>query len=295
MNLGLNLSFAVKRWQEPDILAKLVQKMGVTNIQFTWDLVDPWWPADVRDAILDDYRLAFEAVGIAIDANFGGLAAYSFPNLLGADARVRAMGEAYFRRAIDMTVRLGAKIMGTPLGGMSNKEAFDKTARQERYDEVLQALFRLADYGKSVGLEEIHIEATPLYTEFPHSPSASLKLMEDLQGSAIPIKLLIDWGHAIYQPLLGAEADIDLWFATCREYIGSIHLQQADGLGDRHWDFTDERGVITPEMILEATKKAGLDDVPQYVEVVTAPEDTDEHVLDGMLKTMEILHEKLGV
>ena len=152
---------------------------------------------------------------------------------------------------------------------------------------------RLAEYGKLKGLEEIHVEATPLVTEFPHSPEVSIQMMKDLEGTDIPIKLLIDWGHALYKPLLKEEADIELWFNKCAPYIGSIHLQQTDGMWDRHWDFTHEGGIITPELIRRATTNAGLDDVVQYLEVVTIFEDDDDAVYEGMKKTMDYLHKEL--
>lgn len=159
---------------------------------------------------------------------------------------------------------------------------------------MLEYLRKLAEYGKTKGLEEIHIEATPLITEFPHSPEVSVQMMKDLEGTDIPIKLLVDWGHALYKPLLKEEADIELWFKQCAPYIGSIHLQQTDGQWDRHWDFTHEGGIITPELIKKATTEAGLDDITQYLEVVTIFEDDDDAVYEGMKKTMDYLHKELG-
>ena len=45
MNLGLNLSFAVKRWLDPVRLADMIKNdFNVEHVQFTWDLIDPWWP-----------------------------------------------------------------------------------------------------------------------------------------------------------------------------------------------------------------------------------------------------------
>ena len=89
--------------------------------------------------------------------------------------------------------------------------------------------------------------------------------------------------------------NIDIWFERCKKYIGGIHLQQTDGLYDRHWDFTNPNGIITPDEILNATKKAGLDDIYQYLEVVTAYEEKDEIVFENMKKTMDFLHKNLGV
>ena len=175
---------------------------------------------------------------------------------------------------------------------MNYDDARDQGKREELYQEMLEYLQRLAAYGKEKGLEEIHIEATPLITEFPHSPSVCVKMMKDLEGTDIPIRLLVDWGHALFRPLLKDEADIELWFHECAPYIGSIHLQQTDGEWDRHWDFTKE-GIVTPKLIKRATKNAGLEDIVQYLEVVTIFEDDDDAVYDGMKKTMDYLHREL--
>jgi sugar phosphate isomerase/epimerase len=289
MILGLNLSFAVKRWLEPEVLASLVgDELGVRHVQFTFDLIDPWWPESFRDSLASGYRKAFSDKGVSIDAAFGGLASYTYPQFLSPFKEGREAALEFFKRSVDMTLALGAKIVGTPVGGMSNKDASRPQRAKELYGLMLEKVQELAAYGKEKGLEEIHIEATPLITEFPHSPGASLKLMEDLAGSAIPVKLLVDWGHALYKPLLKEEADIDLWFSKCGPHIGSIHLQQTDGLLDRHWDFTSE-GLISPEKIRDATKKASLDHVPQYLEVVPAFESPDDEVLGKVKKSVELL------
>lgn len=294
MNLGLNLSFAVKRWLEPDILAAMCKDdFGVSNVQFTFDLIDPWWPEAQRDALAERYRRAFADKGVKIDAAFGGLASYTYAQFLAPFLEQREAALIFFKRAVDMSLALGAEVMGTPVGGMSNRDAKDPKRREELYGIMISLVKELANYGQSKGLKEIHIEATPLITEFPHSPAASVKLMEDLAGSAIPIKLLIDWGHALYKPLMAEEADMDLWFEKCGPYVGSIHLQQTDGLLDRHWDFTKD-GIVSGEEIRRTTEKAGLGHIPQYLEVVTAFESPDEEVYQGMKKSMEYLRRALA-
>ncbi|MDR1487197.1 MAG: sugar phosphate isomerase/epimerase [Deltaproteobacteria bacterium] len=291
MILGLNLSFAVKRWLEPDVLASMVSdRFGVKNVQFTFDLLDPWWPEFIRDGLAKRYKEAFAEKGVSIDSVFGGLASYTYPQFLSPFAEGREAALIFFKRAVDMTLALGSKVMGTPVGGMSNRDANDPVRRSELYAEMLGLLKQLASYGKEKSLEQIHIEATPLVTEFPHSPQASVKLMEDLKDADIEFKLLIDWGHALYKPLLGPEADIDLWFSKCGPYVGSIHLQQTDGLLDRHWDFTVE-GILTPKMIKDATEKASLGDVGSYLEVVPAFESPDDEVGERIKKSLDILRQ----
>lgn len=294
MKLGLNLSFAVKRWIEPERLTKLIKNdFGVDHIQFTWDLIDPWWPEEQRKIMAQEYKTAFEKAGVTVDATFGGLASYSYAHLLAPSEIQREIAFSFFKRAIDLTIELGADVMGTPVGGMSYDDARNPERREELYKEMLQYIRKLAEYGKTRGLKEIHIEATPLITEFPHSPQVSIQMMKDLEGTEIPVKLLIDWGHALYKPLLKEEADINLWFQKCAPYIGSIHLQQTDGLLDRHWDFTHKDGIITPELIKDAVKKANLENITQYLEVVTIFEEDDDKVYEGMKKTMDYLHKEL--
>lgn len=294
MKFGLNLSFAVKRWLRPDYLAHMCRKdFEVDHVQFIWDLIDPWWPKDRRKSMADRYRKAFADEGVSIDATFGGVASYSYPQLLSPYPEQQEVSVEFFKRAADLTLELGAPIMGTPVGGMDYQDARNPQKREELYQSMLDHLRTIATYSKQIGLKEIHIEATPLITEFPHSPSVSVQMMKDLDGSDIPIKLLIDWGHALYKPLLKDEADINLWLKTCAPYIGSIHLQQTDGQWDRHWDFTQD-GIVTPEGILSATAEAGLDDIPQYLEVVTIFEDDDDAVYERMKKTMYYLHSKLN-
>ena len=267
MKLGLNLSFAVKRWMIPQELAKLCKELGAKYIQFTWDLCDPWWPEEQRDKIAREYADAFRAEGLELTGTFGGLAAYSFPQLLAPLPEMREVSMTFFKRAIDMTRAMGTDVIGTPLGGMDYLHTNDPVERENRYQEMLGLVRELADYGAKKGLREIMIEATPLATEFPHSPEAAVKLMKDLDGStAIPVRLLI-------------------------AYVSAIHLQQCDGLLDRHWDFTNENGIITPELIRTVTHNAGADDIVQYLEVVTAFEAFDEDVLKGMRETMKLLGE----
>ncbi|MCR4907214.1 MAG: sugar phosphate isomerase/epimerase [Lachnospiraceae bacterium] len=291
MKWGLNLSFAVKRWLEPEVLAAMIRRdFGVEHIQFSWDIIDPWYPAEQRGILSELWRKAFEAEGVKIDCTFGGNASYAMPHLLSPLKEQREAGLIFFKRACDLTLELGADVMGTPLGGLSCRDARDKERRELLYQEALEGMRELASYGREKGLKEIHIEPTPVFGEIPYNIEESRRLMEDLKGADIPVKLLLDWGHALYEPLLKEEADIERWFKELAPFVGSIHLQQTDGKWDRHWDFTHTGGIVTPELMKRATSEAGLDEIYQYLEVVTIYEDDDDHVYEGMKKTCDYLH-----
>lgn len=101
MKLGLNLSFAVKRWIEPERLAKLIKDdFGVEHIQFTWDLIDPWWPEKQRKIMAQEYKTAFENAGITVDATFGGLASYTYAHLLAPSKRQREIAFSFLKEQL---------------------------------------------------------------------------------------------------------------------------------------------------------------------------------------------------
>ncbi|MDQ1143798.1 sugar phosphate isomerase/epimerase [Bacillus sp. SORGH_AS 510] len=290
MKLGLNLSFATKRWLRPEILAKMIKNdFNVKYIQFTWDLIDPWWPVEKRDVLAKQWSEAFKNEGLELKGTFGGLASYTYAHLLAPSSEQREIAVEFFKRAIDLTITMGTDTIGTPIGGMSHEDAINPEKREELYGFALESIREIAAYGKERGLKKILIEATPLDTEFPHSPEASVKLMKDLEGTtAVPVRLLIDWGHALFKPLLKDVADMALWLKECSPYVDAIHLQQTDGLLDRHWDFTSE-GIITPELIKKVTKECDAEDIIQYLEVVTPFEAFDDEVYHNMKETMKIL------
>ena len=291
MRLALNLSFAVKRWMKPEPLAAMIRDdFGIDEVQFSWDYIDPWWPEEYRRPLAEKFARAFREKGIRITSTFGGNASYAYALLLAPEKEQRDASLTFLKRAVDLTRELDCDVMGTPPGGLDYEDARDPDRWEERYQEMLRLLFELAEYGKQKGLKELHLEAVPVFAEIPNDPETSIRLMKDLEGSAIPYRLLIDWGHATFEPLLKEKADIKLWFQQCAPYIGSIHLQQTDGAWDRHWDFTKE-GIVTEQLMKEATHEAGLDDIPQYLEVVTIYEDDDDAVYGRMKKTMEYLHQ----
>ena len=291
MKLGLNLSFAIKRWVEPEILAEVIKDdLNVIDVQFTWDQINPWWPEIQRNELAREYRESFEMKGIKIHGYFAGSSAYCYPQLLAPLKMQREIAIEYFKRAIDTATELGTDIIGSPLGSLSNKDAYDRERRKTIYEETLKNLRDISRYAKEKGIREIHVECTPLETEFPSTPEEANKFIEDInEVSEVPIKLLIDWGHALFKPLYGDDADMIEWLEKCKNNIGAVHIQQTDGNWDRHWDFTKD-GIVTKECIEKSNAIKELDNCYQFLEVVPIYEDKDENVLVGMKETMNYLN-----
>lgn len=174
-------------------------------------------------------------------------------------------------------------------GSYSNADAGNPQRREEIYRRACDLLVDLAAHAKARGLTHLLIEPVPLATEFPSSAGDALRLMQDLDGNTeIPVRLLVDWGHALFRPLFGDEADMDHWMATCGRYIHSFHIQQTDGDGDRHWNFTRD-GIVTPAVLKDFWDRHGLTDQTLFMEITYPFEERDDVVLDEMVRSAALL------
>ncbi|PIO98027.1 TIM barrel protein [Pleomorphomonas carboxyditropha] len=290
MKLGLNLSFAVKRWLEAERLAALVaDDLDTRYVQFTWDLVDPWWPEAQRDALASAYAQAFARAGVTVESSFGGLASYSYNHILAPTPELRDLGRQHLVRAIDMTAAMEVPVAGMPFGSFSADDAVDPGKRREIYKTALDIYVGISRHAKARGLEMLMVEPVPLSTEFPSTAADALRLMHDLEGATdVPVRLNVDWGHAMFKPLFGDDATMEHWMTVCGEYIAAYHIQQTDGLYDRHWNFTHD-GLISPADLSAFWNRHKLKDQTFFLEVVYAFEEPDATVLSDMQAAMALL------
>ena len=285
---GTNLSFAVKRWVEPESWASVVRNdLGLDAVQFSFDLADPWWPADLRASLAGRIRRAVAAEGLTLHSAFVGLANYTYNQLLHPTEEGRVAARQWYRNAIDFGADMGAIAVGGPAGALSAAEAEDPAVRDRRYADLIADLHTLADHAKAAGLQTLFIEPTPLTREFPWDIDGALKMLADLKGTAVPVEYCFDWGHAIYRPLYGNNAARTRpWLEALGPHIGAIHMQQSDGLLDRHWGFTHDDGIVDPAAAATEIRETGLSDRPVFIEVFYPFEWTNEQVLDDMKATV---------
>ncbi|MFV0358523.1 sugar phosphate isomerase/epimerase family protein [Tropicimonas sp.] len=290
MKLGLNLSFAIKRWLGGERLAAMVAgDLDTRYVQFTWDLVDPGWPEFPRDAIARDYARAFARAGVTIESTFGGLASYTYNHLLAPTPELRELGSEHLRRAIDMTAAMEVPATGMPFGSYSADDAIDPLRREEIYKEALERYVALSRHARERGLSMLLVEPVPLATEFPSSAADARRMMSDLDGATdVPVRLCVDWGHALFSPLFGADADMDHWMRTCGENVAAFHIQQTDGLYDRHWNFTRD-GIVTPAVLADFWKRHDLTDQTFFLEIIYPFEEPDAVVLSDMKAALDLL------
>ncbi len=275
--LGVNLSFAVKRWPEPEVWAAFVRReLGVELVQFSFDLLDPWWPEALSRPLARRVRDAAAAEGLELHSAFSGLAAYSYNGLLHPEREGRRAAYGWFERAADLAAEMGAAAVGGPVGGLSVQEAAQPARVKERYDELVTALGTLSEYVGRAGLAEVLLEPTPLVREIPSTVAEAEQFLKDLREvSAVPVRYALDLGHALYRPLYGAEASLEPWLAL-GSAVALVHLQQTDAQSDSHWGFS-QAGVVDVAAVAAQLSRAGVH-VPLILEVFYPFERDDDAV-----------------
>ena len=287
MELGLCLSFCNKRWENPEALADFVASLGIRQVQFSWDLVNPWWEEKIRDALAMEYAEAFRDRQIRMTVSFSGMAAYAYSNLLSGDVRIREMGMRFFKRAVDMTAVMGIPALGTPAGCMDCRQLSDD--REEVRNRLIEDLILLSQYAFEKGLKRLYMEPTPVQTEIPCTASEAEKLMDGLSGKTkIPVGLVLDWGHVLCPSFNEEPADMNYWLEICKGYVGACHIQQCDGQMDRHWGFS-RQGIVTPEMIRSVLKNPDAEGIVHYLEYCPAFETPNEEVIREVRDSVEYL------
>lgn len=284
--LGVNLSFAVKRWPEPEVWAAFVrEELGVKLVQFSFDLLDPWWPEELSRPLAHRIRDAAKAEGLTLHSAFVGLAAYTYNGLLHPEAEGRRAAYGWFERAADLTAEMGAAAVGGPVGGLSVRQAAQSTLVKRRYDELVAALGALSAHAKRAGLAEVLLEPTPLVREVPSTVAEAEQFLKDLRDvTAIPVRYALDLGHALYRPLYGAEASLEPWLALGGA-VALVHLQQTDAQSDSHWGFSYP-GMVDVAAVAAQLKRARID-VPLILEVFYPFEQDDEAVRRDIVASVQ--------
>lgn len=280
MNLGINLCFAVKRYLEPEEWAEFVRcDLELDRVQFTFDLLDPWWPESERAKVCERIAKAVEAYDLDLHSAYVGLAHYMPGGLLDPDPTARRIAADWWRRACDTAAALGARAVGGPLGTMSVRDAADLATRERRYSDLLDGLEGITGHAVQVGLAEFLIEPTPVVREIPSTIHACRRLLDDLtERCPIPVGFTLDVGHTVYEPLYGPGASTAEWINGLDSSIRLVHLDNTDGQGDPHWGWPHPLGRVDVAAFGADMRAAGLGDVPLVLEVFPRFEDDDELV-----------------
>jgi sugar phosphate isomerase/epimerase len=185
--------------------------------------------------------------------------------------------------------------MGGPAGAITVAELGDGGLRERRYQELLETVAGLSDHARAAGLEALLIEPTPLVREIPSTIEECERLARDLaRRSAVPVRYVLDVGHALFQPLYGSEISFPDWLAALAPHVGALHLQNTDFQSDSHWGWPDERGLFDVAAFAVEVRAAELDAVPVFLELFDAFEADDDQVLRQAAASVEHCRRALG-
>ena len=297
MEFGINLSFAPKRWPEPEAWARIVREdMGLESVQFSFDLLDPWWPDPTRLRQAERVREAADAFGLAIHSAQIGIASYTYNGLLHPDPDLRALAVTWWERAIEVAAAMGAGAVGGPLGALTAASSAVAGERERIHAEVVATVERLAERCAAAGLTALLVEPTPQAREIPSSLAESVRLADDLNaGSRVPVQYVLDIGHALYEPLYGPGVRLSEWLEALGAHIGILHIQNTDFQSDSHWGWPDARANYDVAGFAEEVRAAGLDSVPVFLEVFYPFESADGLVHQNAVSSVQHCVKELGL
>lgn len=297
---GTNTCFAVKRWPEAEEWTRIVNDLGIEYVQFSLDLADPGLSGSGE--IYKEMRGAAERRGIDIPSAFTGFVGYAQSLLGHPDASLRDAAEEWYRSGISAAATLGARAMGGHIGAMSVREFEDAQKRETAVRRIKDAVLRLSEHAEREGLEVLLWEIMPVAREYPATFDEVDELLEEFEGrSAVPVRLCLDTGHACLHGGSAEERDPYAWIERYGKHAWTIHLQQTDGVFDRHWPFADqfnEQGIIDPDRVVDLVAALPQGEVELMFEPVHAFEAPDEQVLDDLAASIEYWREpiaRLGV
>ena len=234
----------------------------------------------------DETRRICDAAGIDITSAFTGLIQYS-QNLLGHPGEaVRARTLDWYRAAIDATAVLGASAVGGHVGALTVRQYRDPTERRDGIVRIIDGVCDLARHAAKRGVESLLWELMPVAREYPADLEAAEELMARLSGAtAIPVELCLDMGHACAAGAAGADHDPYAWLERLGRHTRVVHVQQTDGIGDRHWPFTpefNEQGIVDPERVVELVSRFERTTVEIVLEAIWPFEADDDAVLSDL-------------
>lgn len=284
IKLGMNTGFAINRFPEPEAWTRVVrEELDLSYVQFTADLLNPFLPPDVVRDQLDRLKACIKRYELIIDTTF--TSTFTRVNhLLHPDAATRKVWLGWFKKWADISAELGAKGMGSHFGIFSVSDYENEAHRNALLGEAVESWQEIAEYCKGLGMKFLIFEPMSVPRELGWTMAETEDLLARVnRGSAIPMKLCLDIGHAPHPD----ERDPYMWLERFASVSPVVHLQQTESGHSRHWPFTkeyNEKGIIKAERVLKLIRDSGVDEVMLAFEISHRERFPDDLKVLGDLK-----------
>ncbi|MBF0104013.1 MAG: sugar phosphate isomerase/epimerase [Deltaproteobacteria bacterium] len=269
INFGIHLGFAINRYPEPEEWARLVaEELGLHEVQFVSDLLQPHFPDDVIDRQVDLVLKALQKYKIKTTHTFTSPRWNYFAN---PDAGQRDYWLWWFKRYASISQRLGAKSTGCLLGVYSVRDYAER--RDYIFNEVIRGWHELAAHARQIGLECVTWEPMSIPREMGETIQETKKIMAALNQNtkpAVPILICLDVDHGDVSSADPDDIDPYAWIKNFGKQIPLIHLKQRTKDLFGHKPFTpqhNENGIIFPERIIKAIEDSGATETTIYLEL----------------------------
>jgi hypothetical protein len=289
--LGVNNGFALKRWPEPEAWAEIVhQELGLREVQLSFDLLDPAWPAPCVRQLCQRVVAAAATHDLHIPSTFTGLVAYAQNLLAHPEPDVRDQAAGWFASALQVTAMVRADSTGGHWGAFSVRDHADRDRRPALHRELIGRVQGLAVQAKELGLASLLWEPMPVPREMPHTIDEAVAMLAEVNdGTGVPIRLCLDLGHCCAEDV-APSGDPHAWLEQLLPWTDVVHLQQTDGRGDHHWPFTRAfagSGIVDPVRVLEIARRSSRPTVHLFLEICHPHETPDRRVLDDLKESVD--------
>lgn len=255
--LGINLGFAVNKFCEPEEWTKIVaQKLGLLNVQFVADLLNPFLPGDYIAKHVRRISQCIQEYGITIESLF--TSTFTRVNhLMSNDAEQRKIWYDWFLRFLEMGSAWGAKSLGSHFGILTFAAYDDVSSREYLVEDAVKSWQNLSFAARELGYEYLLFEPMSVAREMANTVAETKELLDRVNDHCgVPMRVCLDVGHAAHP----SERDPYPWIEQLGAVSPVIHLQQTVLHRSNHAPFTEEHnrdGLITGERVMEAVKKSG--------------------------------------
>lgn len=259
MKFGINLGFANNRYPEPEVWTKIVREIGLSDVQFVADILNPSlkkWDQDYYDWLVSRTVNWMNENGVTassmMTSTFTRVNHFAHP-----ESGYRKIWFDWFCEFLALGQKLGANKLGSHLGIMTVNS--EQNRQEEIYDQTIECWSELSKIAYDYGYECLFFEPMSVNREFCDTISKTLKTYEDLNKvSKIPFKICLDIGHAPYP----SERDPYKWIEELADKSCMLHLQQTTRNNSNHSPFTEEfnkTGIIDANKTLKLLKDTGFD------------------------------------
>ncbi|MGE5558446.1 MAG: sugar phosphate isomerase/epimerase family protein [Bacillota bacterium] len=288
VELGINLGFAINKYLEPEEWTRIVhEELGLSNVQFVADLLNPFLPKDYVDE--ETARIKECAMKHRIKVRSVFTSAFTRVNhLMHPHEQARKIWLQWFKDLFFTASKLGAKTGGSHFGILTFASYQDEAKRKYLIEEGIRGWQELSFFAKDLGFDCLIFEPMSVPREMANTIEESLELMDRVnQDCGVPMRICLDIGHAPHP----AQRDPYPWIERLGIFSPIIHIQQTVLHKSNHWPFTqeyNEQGIIHPEKVLEALAKSGVKETILMFEISHREHwDSDFRIIEDLKASVE--------